>query len=300
MTRPGIGVMLPMSDPGGRGTADVAAAARHLEAVGAETVWVGDHLSFHVPVVEAGVALATAAAVTERVQLGFGVLLLALRHPAWTAKLVTSLQAISGDRVVLGIGVGGENPQEWAAAGVPVGERGRRTDVILAALPDLLAGRPARIGAPYDLDVPALAPSGAVPPVWIGGRSDAALHRAARHGQGWLGMWADERRIRGTVERLGELAQELDRPRARTGLLVFTHIGSGPTPRAESAAMIKSQYRLDFDRVERYVLAGSPAEVTERLQLLVDSGVEELMLFPAAVDHRAQYDAIGEVVSEWL
>jgi alkanesulfonate monooxygenase SsuD/methylene tetrahydromethanopterin reductase-like flavin-dependent oxidoreductase (luciferase family) len=288
--------MLPISDPFGTGVGDVASAARHLEHVGVDSIWVGDHLAFHTPVIEATVALSTAAAVTERVRLGFGVLLLALRQPAWTAKQITSLQVLSGQRVELGIGVGGENPVEWAAAGVPTRERGARTDTILDALPRMLRGQPVRLGAPYELDVPALSPHAQPPPIWIGGRREAALRRAARFGDGWLGMWADEKRVTRSVRHLHTLSAQLDRAAPRIGLLVFVHIGDPGRGRTEAAQFIEGTYRMPFDKVSRYVLAGPAADVAVRLDALVSAGVDEFVLFPAARDHHAQYDALGEVL----
>ncbi len=127
-----IGVSLPTT---GEDVPDVVEAARTAERAGFDSVWVGDHLADGRPILESTVALAAAAAVTERVRLGFGVLQLALRHPAWAAKQIGSLQTLSRGRLVLGVGAGGDTPLEWAAAGVPVAERGARTDRALAALP---------------------------------------------------------------------------------------------------------------------------------------------------------------------
>lgn len=98
-------------------------------------------MSTGAPFLESVVALSAAAAVTERLQLGFGVLLLGLRSEAWIAKQIASLQLLSGGRVLLGVGVGGAPAAEWAAAGALLHERGRRTDLMLQALPDLLAGK---------------------------------------------------------------------------------------------------------------------------------------------------------------
>jgi alkanesulfonate monooxygenase SsuD/methylene tetrahydromethanopterin reductase-like flavin-dependent oxidoreductase (luciferase family) len=292
-----IGVMLPISDPVGRGTADIAAAARHLEQIGADAVWAGDHLAFHTPIVEATITLATAAAVTERVRLGFGVMLLALRQPAWAAKQVSSLQAVSRGRVVLGVGIGGENPEEWAGAGVDRHERARRTDAVLSVLPELLSGSPVHVPAPYDLPVPALLPTAGVPPLWVGGRSDEALRRAARYADGWLGMWADERLVARARERLKAVAEQEGRPVPQTGLHVFVHVEDGANGRDETAAFLRGQYQLPFEQVERYVAVGTAAEVTEHLAALAASGVDEFLLHPTAGDHHRQYDLLGEVLA---
>lgn len=292
----GLGVMLPSSDVAGTGIADLAGAAATLEDLGVGTVWAGDHLAFHTPVIDSCVALATAAAATTRVRLGFGVLLLALRPPAWAAKQITSLQVVSGGRVVLGIGVGGENPAEWSAAGVPARERGKRTDAVLRVLPGMLSGVPVHVPPPYDLDVPALLPAGPVPPIWIGGRSDHALRRAAAFGTGWLGMWADAGRVRRSRGILSQAAEELGRPRPRIGLHVFVHVGDETAAREDAAAFIWGQYRMNIDVVARYVALGQVGQVRDHLLELHEAGVDEFVLHPATQRQDAQYDRLGELI----
>jgi len=126
--RAGFGVMLPTFDPFRTGPPPLARGAALAEDLGFDAGWVGDHLAFHPPVMDALGALCAAAASTRTLLLGTGVLLLPMRHPVWTAKQVATVDALAPGRVLLGVGVGGENPAEWEAAGVPVRERGRRLD----------------------------------------------------------------------------------------------------------------------------------------------------------------------------
>lgn len=287
--------MLPISDPLDMGMHDIAEAAREAERSGADSVWVGDHLAFHIPVIEAIVALTTAAAVTEHVRLGFGVLLLALRHPAWAAKQVSSLQVVSNGRVELGVGVGGEYPAEWAAAGVPFHERGIRTDRILESLPSLLSGKPSDIAAPYHLPVPALAPATTTPPLWVGGRSEHALRRAAQFGDGWYGMFAEPARVALAQERLAAWSSHFNRPRPRIGLLVFAHVGEPAQGRDEVARFLHGHYRIPFEKVERYTAIGSVDDVAAKLRELAHAGVDDFVLYPAAVNPIAQYEPLAHV-----
>src|SRR5215475_8668545 len=112
------------------------------------------------------VALSVAAAATSRIRLAYGVLILPLRPVVWVAKQVASLRHVSGSRVLLGVGIGGDRHElSWAAAGVPRRERGRRTDAALAVLPDLIAGRMTDV----DGTAVQLAPGTAVPPIIVGG-----------------------------------------------------------------------------------------------------------------------------------
>ncbi|MEZ0292208.1 MAG: LLM class flavin-dependent oxidoreductase, partial [Solirubrobacteraceae bacterium] len=167
------GVLLPTFDPHRTGGAlPTLEAARLAEAAGFDAVWAGDHLACPAPVLDAPTCLAAAAAVTERVELGIAVLQLGLRQPAWAAKQLATLDALSGGRLALGVGVGGEFPEEFAAAGVTHRDRGARLDELLGVLPDLLTGRPVRHSGPaLQLDVPALEPAMPAPPrLLVGGR----------------------------------------------------------------------------------------------------------------------------------
>jgi hypothetical protein len=105
MSRLRVGVMLSVF--GWATVEDVRPFARHVERLGLDSVFVGDHLISDRPLLDSVVTLATAAAVTERIRLGFGVMVVPLRHPAWVAKQVASLQHLSGNRVILGLGSGG-------------------------------------------------------------------------------------------------------------------------------------------------------------------------------------------------
>ncbi len=292
--------MLPASGAAGSGRYDVVAAARLAERLGFDSVWTVDHLAFHSGILEPVTVLAAASAVTGRVALGFGVLLAAMRHPAWTAKQIASLQVLSGDRVVLGVGVGGENPGEWAAAGVPMTQRGRRTDAFLDAMPALVTGRPVRLPEPWDAEVPALAPTGAVPPAWVGGRSAAAIERAAARADGWLGLWVDAGRFADRRAALSARARELGRPCPRAGVTVLVHVDdrNPDLARAECARFLRAQYGGPVDRLLPYAVAGTAAEVAAGLGALVAAGADQLVLLPGAADYPAQYHRLAALRHE--
>ncbi len=208
-----IGVILPTSTPDPRQPilGDVRAAARLAEELGLGSVWSTDHLIASAPLLDSTVVLATAAAVTDRVGIGFATMLLALRPVAWAAKQVAALQYVSGNRVLLGIGTG--NPAHgdagFRAAGVPFADRGRRTDAALAVLPDLIAGRAAVL--PDGTDA-ILAPGAAVPPLLIAGNSARARRRAARFGDGWIVLAPDPAALPAEIAELRRLAADCGRP----------------------------------------------------------------------------------------
>jgi len=191
---------------------DVRALARAAEEEGADDVWVSDHVIlpagstrppelFH----DALTVLTLAAAATERVGLGTSVLVAPYRHPVLLARALASLDALSGGRVVCGI-ASGWHRDEFAALGVPFGERGRRTDDALDALrrlwtdPDSGPAGPATPWAGLRISPGPARPGG--PPLWVGGDGDAGIRRAVRRGDAWHTTVADPSRLRERVEAL--------------------------------------------------------------------------------------------------
>ncbi len=296
----GFGVMLPSFDPFRTGRPALVAGARLAEELGFDSGWVGDHLRYHPPTLDALGALCGAAAVTQRLVLGTAVLLLPLRHPVWTAKQAATVATLAPGRFVLGVGVGGEGAAEFAAAGVPVAERGRRLDEALPLVRALLRGEAVDHPGPLLPTVsPALEPVPADPvPVVVGGRSDAALRRAARVGDGWMGVWMSARRVAGVRARLVELAAALGRPVPTTLLMVFVYV-TGPegaeAARAETAAFVRAQYGLAFERLERWCVIGDAAHVADELAALRAAGVQGFVLLPTAADVLEQYRRLAAV-----
>jgi alkanesulfonate monooxygenase SsuD/methylene tetrahydromethanopterin reductase-like flavin-dependent oxidoreductase (luciferase family) len=299
MTR--CGVLLPSFDPLRTGEPPrVVEAARLAEELEFDAAWVGDHLACPAPGLDAPSCLAAAAAVTERISLGFSVMLLGLRQPAWTAKQLITIDALSGGRLVLGAGVGGEFPDEFAAAGVPISERGARLDETLAVLPDLLTGRPVdHDGATLKLRIPALEPAMAtLPRIFIGGRGEPALARAARFGDVWLPMWLTPDKVAERALRLAELAAERGRPRPGLALLVGVHVDDDlERARREAAAHVNGHYGLQLEVVERWSALGSIERVLAHLEAQLAAGVEEFVLMPLARDPLRQYERLAEVSS---
>ncbi|QIS07855.1 LLM class flavin-dependent oxidoreductase [Nocardia brasiliensis] len=208
----GIGVILPTStaDPARPILGDVRASARAAEQLGLESVWSTDHLIASAPMLDSAVVLATAAAVTERITVGYNVMLLALRSTAWAAKQISSLQYVSGDRLLLGVGTG--NPAHgdigWRAAGFDFADRGRRTDAALRVLPDLIAGAPAEVnGVEARLSLGAT-----VPPILVAGNGSRARRRAAEFADGWITLRPNLADLPAEISELSALAAGFNRP----------------------------------------------------------------------------------------
>jgi len=260
-----IGVILPTStpDPSQPIMGDVRASSRLAEELGLDSVWSTDHLVASAPILDSSVVLATAAAVTERITIGYGVMILALRPVAWAAKQISTLQYVSGNRVVLGVGTG--NPAHgdigWRAAGMPYESRGRRTDEALQVLPALVTGQTAAL-AP-DLEV-AIAPGSAMPPVLIAGNGDKALRRAAAYGDGWLSIGLPPEGVAHGLATLAGLAAEHNRPVPSASVV-------GPA--------------LDRD----------PGKAAAQLAEYAAAGTERVILAPSGTDWQHDYMFAGQI-----
>ena len=123
-------------------------------------------------------SLSVAAGATSRIRLLSGVLLAPLYPPVWLAKAAASLDAMSGGRLTLGLGVGGR-ADDFAAMGVSMAERGRAADRALDVMRTVFAGK----ALPGDAFPVA---SHGSPRILIGGNSDAAVRRTVQYGDGWI------------------------------------------------------------------------------------------------------------------
>jgi alkanesulfonate monooxygenase SsuD/methylene tetrahydromethanopterin reductase-like flavin-dependent oxidoreductase (luciferase family) len=301
MPAPSIGVFLPTLGERDRPAADVVAAARHAEDLGFESAWAVDQLVAGTggPLVDSTVALAAAAGATTTLRLAYGVLILPLRPVVWAAKQVASLQAVSGDRLVLGVGVGGDrHDRSWAAAGVPKGERGRRTDAALALLPDLVAGKA------VDLDgtTVRLAPGATVPPIIVGGGAEAALVRAATHGDGWFALPVPPPQVAAATARLGELAAERGRPvPAVTGSVMAAIEGDADLPDRDALHRMATdpdgRFGMPPDAVDGVLVRGGPEVLAERLADLRAVGAARVVVTLPAGDWMRQAELLAEAAA---
>ncbi|MEZ5232411.1 MAG: TIGR03619 family F420-dependent LLM class oxidoreductase [Acidimicrobiales bacterium] len=164
--------------------------ARRAEALGYDYLLTGEHLMFYTPVANNLVSLAAAAGATETIKLMSGIVLVPLYPAALLAKQVAMLDVVSGGRFSLGVGVGGEFPKEFEAVGVPVSERGARTDEALQVIDKLLTEKDVHFDGRFTkLNGVSIAPRGIQKPrlpFWVAGRKDVAMRRAARYAEGWL------------------------------------------------------------------------------------------------------------------
>ncbi|MEN3974208.1 LLM class F420-dependent oxidoreductase [Emcibacter sp. SYSU 3D8] len=242
----------------------IAAILRCAEDAGFESAWTGEHVVAidpqappspippDLPIIDTIASLAFAAAVTTRLKLGSGIILLAQRNPVILAKELAGVDVLSNGRLLFGVGVGYVKG-EFDAIGVPYSERGARVDDHIEAIRALWTqdrpsfdGRFTKFANIQSKPMPVQTPH---PPIIIGGMSEAGYRRAIRHGDGWFGFGQTEEDVAASLAGLKSAAAEAGRPER------FDALEISVTPRGP----------VDADRIRRFE----------------DMGVHRLVLMPA-------------------
>ena len=280
-TEPASGPWLPSID-------ELVELVELVDSSGYDSLWVGDHISFAVPVLDPLLQLAQAAMASRRLTLGTSVYLLPLRHPAPVAKQVATLDHLTEGRLIFGVGVGGEFPREYEACGIPRNERGPRLSEGIALLRTILerrAGEPRRpVLWPFHRNPDAAAGAAtrwATDLVRRPFRRRAATHRAAS-ADGWLSYVVTPEMYRAALEKIDAAAQEAGRGVTRfgTGHLLFTRIDDSYDKALDAATETLSvRYAMDFRRAaQRYCALGRPEQVAERIREFHAAGVRHVAL----------------------
>ena len=270
--------------------ASTASWAHKLEEAGLEYVSAGEHIMRGNPPQATGLSLQTlsvAAGATSRIRLVTGIVLTPLYHPVMLAKLAGTLDVASGGRLTLGIGIGGEFPVEFDALGVPVKERGARTNESLQVIRRLWTEQKVRHqGRFYQFDDVTLSPPPTQqphPPIWVSGRREAAMRRAARLGDGWFPYFYSPPQYRDSVARIGGFAAEAGRDMAdfQWGHLAFISIADTVEQAAEtSAARLGGRYGSHeqmMSVVGSYCVLGPVQTCIERLAEYIEAGARHII-----------------------
>lgn len=260
-----------------------------LESRALDSLWAGGHVASRNPTPEAMMGLARLAALTERVKVGTSILLLPLYPPALVAKQIADLDRATNGRVILGIGVGGEYPQEFRACQVPLDERGRRTNEMLPLLRRLwTAEEITHEGRYYSMEDVRIHPAPVQPggpPIVVAGRKEPAMRRAATMGDGWFPYLYSPRRYAASVETIKDCAAEVGRDLSSFEWLAFVFVNVNPdgdTAREEAARSMGGTYNQDFSAmVDSVAAAGTADEVTAKMQAFHDAGVRHFVFSPA-------------------
>lgn len=294
MSKIKIGTGLPPP----RGEVTVADGARFIKEVGLESAWVPDLLiGDGTPGLEPALILASAAAVTGRIGIGFSVLSVPVRSPAWLATQVLTLQHLSADRLLLGVGsVGFPDSPFWQAVGAPGRGRGRRTDTTLGLLPRLVSGEPTRLA--HEQPPLALAPSAPMPPVLVGGNSEAARRRAVQYASGWFPSLITPADLAVEVARLRELSAEHGVPAPSVTVGGHLFLGDDSSARSAREAFVRGLvdvHRMPPEKAAEVAMsARNPEELAEVFAAYREAGADRIVTGPDNGDWRNGLRSMAE------
>ena len=273
---------------------DVPEFARRAEAMGFQRVSMGEHVMdgnpprptlLNVP------AMAAAAGATSSLRVMTGIVIAPLYHPVLLSKLVTSLDQVSNGRLDFGIGISGQRGTkvEFDALGIPTRTRGRRTNEMLEVMRRLWTEEHVdHHGDFFDFQDVTLLPQPVqkpYPPVWVSGRSEAAMRRAALLGEGWYPYLFSVRRLKASNDMVRQFAAEANREldRFHWGLNQPTAISQD---RDEALGLAISNVgeryvtpnRSAADIARALCISGTPDDCAKAVEQRIEAGVEHLNL----------------------
>jgi probable F420-dependent oxidoreductase len=286
-SRPAFGVVFPPQE---------TERIHLLEEWGYDSVWVGEHILHPTPTFDALIVLSAFGARSRGLQLGTSVLLLPLRHPVLVAKAAATVDIMTRGRLVLGIGIGGEYPQEFEVAGVPIDQRGSLADEAIEVIRRLWTDHEATYhGRHYSIRSVNMQPKpvqAGGPPIWVGGRSDAAMRRAGRQADGFMPYLLDPKRYAKSVTRVREEAEQAGRDPDAVTFALFQFIcvaDSYSEAFTRTIEELEYLYQQDFTPIaERYCVLGPPERCVEQLQAYLDAGAQHIILVPIGAKEEAE------------
>jgi alkanesulfonate monooxygenase SsuD/methylene tetrahydromethanopterin reductase-like flavin-dependent oxidoreductase (luciferase family) len=295
-----VGIFAPVGQFA-TGTGQPGATVARIAEEGIDHLCVGDHMSFFVGAGSDGLITATSLLSHDaELPVYVGLYLLPLRHPVPVARQLASIAQLAPGRLTLGVGIGGEDRHEIEICGVDPSTRGRRMDECLQILRALSGGEPVSFdGEFFSLHDALIAPSPSPPiPLVVGGRSDAAVRRAGRLGDGWLGIWVSPRRFATVVEQIDEEATSAGRDPNGFEHALNVWCGFGATREAAQAPLAEAMqtfYQMPFEPFERYSPHGTPDEVADFLSRYIDAGCSAFNVIPCASDEETAVAAVGQL-----
>jgi probable F420-dependent oxidoreductase len=276
---------------GGEGYFDVAEFARRAEAMGFDRITTGEHLmdgNPPRPTLLGIPTMAAAAGATKTLRVMTGIVIAPLYNPVLLAKMVGTLDLVSNGRVDFGIGISGQRGTqiEFDAVQVSVRTRGRRTNEMLEVMKRLWTEEHVtHHGRFFDFEDVTLLPKPVQqphPPIWVSGRSDAAMQRAALLGDGWYPYLFTVRRLQRTNEAIRQIAGEAGRDLTgfHWGLNQPTSISEDRSiAMAQAVANVGQRYvtpdRSAEDLAQALCIAGTPEDCVVGIQERVEAGVRD-------------------------
>jgi alkanesulfonate monooxygenase SsuD/methylene tetrahydromethanopterin reductase-like flavin-dependent oxidoreductase (luciferase family) len=247
-------------------------------AGGFDHLFMADHVSFRNGSGTDGfVEVAALSQLHPDIGVMISIYLLPLRHPLPVARQLATMATIAPGRMTFGVGIGGDDRHEIEVCGVDPVTRGARTNESLEIIRSLLQGEEVtRAGNHFTLERACIRPQPRQPiPIIVGGRSDAALRRAASFGDGWIGVWCSTRRYREAVALIDDYARQAGRvaPDWCHGYQPWVGVDADPVRAREAVSNgMERFYHVPFEKFERYTPYGTPSQVAEQLAPYVEAG----------------------------
>ena len=281
---------------------------QRAEELGYDSLWVQERMLGDAPTLEAIGLLCYAAALTQRVRLGTGVVLAPLRNPIQFAKVLSTLDQLSNGRLVLGVGLGWRET-DYPIFGLPVERRVHRYVELIKALKTLWTQPYATSrGEFWTLDGTQMEPKTVQkphPPIWFGGAHPAALRRAVRLGDGWMGANGSIAQFKEQVGIIKHCLEAQGRDPSTFTIANHAYISVDDDPkRAERrlqewfAGYYRYQIqigRMDDKTASRVGVYGNPSQCAERLSQMVEAGAQLVFLNPG-FDHEEHVERLAQEV----
>ena len=251
-----------------------------------DSIWQTDRLVSPVPQLESMTTMAALAGATRRLKFGMNVTVVTFRDPLVLARECATIDYLSNGRLLPAFGVGPDFAPEWAATGRSPKGRGKQSDEALAIMTRLWAGeRVSFEGTHYhyrDVQIAPL-PVQQPLPLWIGGRSDAAVRRTARLGTGWLGGVESPEQVAPVVAAIADASAAAGRPidADHYGAAFGYRFGTWDEPIVERTARVVAALAQTNDP-RRHVAVGGAKEILARIEEFAATGISKFVLRPIA------------------
>ena len=272
---------------------------------GFDHIFMADHVSFRNGSGTDGfVEVAALSQLDPRVGVMISIYLLPLRHPLPVARQLASMARIAPGRMIFGVGIGGEDRHEIEICGVDPKRRGIRANESLEIIRGLLSGDAVSFsGVEFNISDAVIRPTPKQSiPIIVGGRSDAALTRAAKYSEGWIGVWCSSERFRNAINIVDAEAEEYGRSNVDWchGYQPWVGLASKDSKKAFESGKrgMETFYRIPFEKFERYTPSGTPTEVAEKLAPYVEAGCKVFNLKVCSQDAEEEVELGAELVSQ--
>lgn len=253
------------------------------EAQGIDSIWMSDRVVSPGMTLESMSVLAAMAGRTKRMKFGNSVLALPLRNPTVLAKEIATIDFISGGRMLPAVGIGTDSPAEFEACGVPFKERAGRTDEMLVLMRRLWTEeKVTHRGKYYQTTEVTLSPRPAqkpCPPIWIGGRTEAAFRRVGRLGDGWLPSSMTPAEVGEGIASIRRHAAESGRsvPEDHYGAIIGYCFGASKAEALKAGAQYAFRTRPEL-RPEEIGAFGTAEDIATAIESFVAQGSSKFVM----------------------